>query len=160
MKLIKNQNVLLTACVLILVVICWLSVESPLRFERHQAEREQVVKTRLIKIRAAEEHYRQLHGSYTDDFNRLTAAKLLADSLKYIPYGEGQKFLLTTSTVIGKSGKQISLMECSATYDQYLKGLDQNSISNLTEEANTSGRFPGLKIGDIETPNGNAGNWE
>lgn len=51
-------------------------------------------------------------------------------------------------------------MECSAAYDDYLKGLDKNSIDNLTQAANESGRFPGLKFGDTTQPNDNAGNWE
>ena len=44
--------------------------------------------------------------------------------------------------------------------NQHLSGLDENSIANLIEEANNAGRYPGLKIGDITTPNDNAGNWE
>lgn len=48
----------------------------------------------------------------------------------------------------------------AAAYDDYLKGLDKNSIDNLTQAANESGRFPGLKFGDTTQPNDNAGNWE
>jgi hypothetical protein len=51
-------------------------------------------------------------------------------------------------------------MECGARYDEYLQGLDADEVSNLTDEAMGAGRFPGLKIGDLETPNNNAGNWE
>ena len=58
-----------------------------------------------------------------------------------------------------KSGKQIPLMECSAAYEDYLDGLDEEAIMNVTEEANYAGRFPGLKIGDITKDNDNAGNW-
>ncbi len=61
---------------------------------------------------------------------------------------------------MGKSGRQVPVMQCGATYDQYLKGLDGNAVANLTEKANMSGRFPGLMIGDITQPNENAGNWE
>lgn len=50
-------------------------------------------------------------------------------------------------------------MECGATYKQYLDGLDKASVDELTQEANANGRFPGLKIGDTETPNDNVGNW-
>lgn len=61
---------------------------------------------------------------------------------------------------MGKSGRQVPVMQCGATYDQYLKGLDGNAVANLTEKANMGGRFPGLMIGDITQPNENAGNWE
>jgi hypothetical protein len=160
MKLVKNTNMLLACCVLVLVVLCWLSVQAPLKFDREQEKRELAVKSRLLKIRVAEEHYCAKHGVYADDLKVLVKDGLLADSLRFIPFSDGKPFDLSTTTTIGKSGKQIPLMECGATYEQYLKGLDENSVANLIEEANNAGRYPGLKIGDITEPNGNAGNWE
>ena len=76
------------------------------------------------------------------------------------PFAGGKKFDIAVNTQTGKSGRQIPLMECGAEYADYLEGLDGNSISNLIEEAETAGRYPGLKIGDLTTPNDNAGNWE
>lgn len=154
-----NHQYLLVACVLVLVVLCFLSVEQPLRFEKEQHRRELAVKRSLVMIRNAEERYLSRHGTYTGDFPALIRGGYLADSLQYIPYGNGRKFQLAASVSIGKSGRQIPLMECSAGYHDYLDGLDDNSIANLIEEANESGNFPGLKIGDISEPNGNAGNW-
>lgn len=51
-------------------------------------------------------------------------------------------------------------MECGTQYAVYLNGMDEKQIKDITEEANNRGDFPGLKIGDITTPNDNAGNWE
>lgn len=159
-KLLKNQNIILGFCVLVLVVLCWLSVERPMRFEREQTEREKAVKARLLHIRTAEERYRARKGVYTGDWATLIRAKLLADSLQYVPFSGKERFHLEASFVMGKSGRQVPVMQCGATYDQYLKGLDENAVANLTEKANMSGRFPGLMIGDITQPNENAGNWE
>lgn len=159
-KLLKNQNIILGFCVLVLVVLCWLSVERPMRFEREQAEREKAVKAQLLHIRTAEERYRARKGVYTGDWATLIRAKLLADSLQYVPFSGKERFHLEASFVMGKSGRQVPVMQCGATYDQYLKGLDGNAVANLTEKANMSGRFPGLMIGDITQPNENAGNWE
>lgn len=159
-KLLKNQNIILGFCVLVLVVLCWLSVERPMRFEREQAEREKAVKARLLHIRTAEERYRARKGVYAGDWATLIRAKLLADSLQYVPFSGKERFHLEASFVMGKSGRQVPVMQCGATYDQYLKGLDGNAVANLTEKANMSGRFPGLMIGDITQPNENAGNWE
>lgn len=156
---IKNNHILLI-CVLALALICFLSVDKPIHFQHQQAIREYAVKERLLKIRTAEERYRKATGAYTGDFTLLVKRGLLADSLQYIPYSGGKRFSLTASTQIMKSGKQIPLMECDANYEDYLHGLDQNSIDNLIQEANESGRYPGLRIGDINTPNYNAGNWE
>ncbi len=82
------------------------------------------------------------------------------DSLKYIPYGEGAKFELEKTIHVGRSGVTQNVMECRASYAAYLKGLNDREIFNLTDAAEKQGRYPGLKIGDLLTPNNNAGNWE
>lgn len=151
---------LLTVCVLALVVLCFLSVYSPMRFDEQRTEREMVVRQRLQKIRNAEETYRARHGEYAADFAQLVAERLIADSITVIPFSGGRRFVLSTTTQLSKSGKALPLMECSATYADYLSGLDENAIAEITEKANAAALFPGLKIGDLESPNGNAGNWE
>lgn len=155
-----NKTCAMAVLAAVLAVVCGLSIYAPIRFDRQRAAREQTVKERLVKIRYAEERYRKAHGTYTDDFGVLVSSGLLADSLQFIPFTDGKRFDLTVTMQIAKSGRQLPLMECGATYDYYLRGLDANSISNLTEEAYSTGRYPGLKIGDITMPNDNAGNWE
>lgn len=155
-----KQNHILGLLVAALCTVCAMSICTPIRFERQQEAREQVVKERLVKIRYAEEKYRKANGAYTDDFNTLVKSGLLADSLQYIPFSGKKRFDLTVTTLTSKSGRNIPLMECGAKYNDYLSGLNENSISNLIEEANNAGKYPGLKIGDIITPNDNAGNWE
>lgn len=160
MKLKINNNYLLFACVVILTLLCFNSINSPIRFDKKRTERELAVKKRLIKIRTAEQKYRLKYRAYTGDFGKLIQEGLLADSLQYIPFSDHKKFSLQATTEIGKSGRQIPLMECSASFRDYLDGLDENSINSLIEKANNSGNFPGLKIGDLTTDNNNAGNWE
>ncbi len=160
MKVNFKNNYLLAACVLALLLVCWTSVNAPIRFEREQAQRETAVKERLLAIRNAEEQYRKLHGTYTGDWQTLIRSGLLADSLQYVPCSDKRRFSLVATTIIGKSGRQTPLMECGATYDVYLQGLDPHAVASLMESANEAGRYPGLKIGDISEPNGNHGNWE
>lgn len=160
MRIKTDNTVLLALCVLVLAVLCIVSVSSPMRFDSERAERERAVKARLVKIRSAEERYRLSHGAYAASFDQLVRSGLLADSLRYIPYAGGRQFGLRTSTTAGRGGERIPLMECGATYAQYLDGLDKASVENLMEEAGAAGRFPGLKIGDLEMPGNNAGNWE
>lgn len=156
---VKN-NYILALLAAALCVVCIMSVYAPIRFDRQQEVRERAVKERLLKIRSAEERYRKVHDVYTGDFKTLVRGGFLADSLQYIPYTEGRRFDLTATTIIGRSGRQVPLMECGAKFNDYLYGLDENSIANLIEQANNAGRYPGLKIGDISEPNDNAGNWE
>lgn len=155
-----NNNHLLAFLAAALAAVCVMSICSPLRFDKERDAREQAVKERLVKIRHAEERYRKANGVYAGDFSLLTGSGFLADSLQYIPFTDNKRFDLTATTLTGKSGRQVPLMECGAKYNDYLSGLDENSTANLIEEANNAGRYPGLKIGDITTPNDNAGNWE
>ena len=154
-----NINYILGACALVLFLLCLLSIFQPIRFQSEQARRENVVKERLLKIRSAEEKYRSLHGSYSGDLTILVKGRYLADSLQYIPFSDGKKFTLAATTIVGKSGKQIPLMECGASYEDYLDGLDEDAIQQLMDNANYAGNYPGLKIGDLTTDNNNAGNW-
>lgn len=157
----KRSNTYILAVIAIaLCVVCFMSVYSPIRFDEQQEVRSRDVKARLLKIRHAEDMFRKRHGVYTGDFAELVKGGYLADSLQYIPYSENKKFDLAASAITGRSGRQTPLMECGAKYSDYLYGLDENCISNLIEQANEAGRYPGLKIGDLTTPNGNAGNWE
>ena len=90
---------------------------------------------------------------WLDRFDELVNGGLLADSLQKIPFSDGKSFDINVSTQISKTGKTIPLLECSASYNDYLKGLDSNAVKQLNEEANKTGSFPGLKIGDLDTPN-------
>ncbi len=44
-------------------------------------------------------------------------AKYLQEDAQYIPYSDGKKFTLAATAIVGKSGKQIPLMECGAAYE-------------------------------------------
>ena len=159
-KIRINTNQILMLCVVALLLLCIMSVYAPIRFDKQRAAREHDVIERLVKIRQAEEHYRQRYGIYTGNFRELINGGLITQEETLIPHSGGQPFELSVTTVIGKSGQQLPLMECGAQYQQYLDGLNENSITTLIEDANISGSYPGLKIGDLTTPNNNAGNWE
>lgn len=83
-----------------------------------------------------------------------------ADSLQYIPFGNGSKFTMATKNDKAKSGAPVFLYEVKAPYETYLNGLDQQEIINLKDVQTKLGKYCGLMIGSIETPNNGAGNWE
>ena len=152
----RNINFMLAVIALALLAICVMSVLTPMRFSSERERREALVKQRLVLIRQAQDAYRTAHGHYAPSLDSLA----LADSLKLIPYADGQHFELNTATKEGKDGHAQPLMECGARYKAYLNGLDKREVNNLTEEAVATDRYPGLKIGDLNNPNNNAGNWE
>ncbi|KAA6327418.1 hypothetical protein EZS27_023594 [termite gut metagenome] len=83
-----------------------------------------------------------------------------ADSLRYVPFGNGAQFEMNTASQIAKSGAPIYLLEVKTPYGVYLEGLDQQEIINLIDLQTKLNKYPGLMIGSLETPNNNAGNWE
>lgn len=156
----KITKILLLTCILSLFLVCIISAYSPIKFLHEQTFRENEVKEKLILIRNAEKKYIEKNGYYCGSFKEMINMGYLKAQTQYIPYSQGKTFSLSTSSQFLKSGKQIPLMECSAMFSDYLKGLDNNKIKEITEKANSSGKYPGLKFGDITIFNDNAGNWE
>ncbi len=88
----------------------------------------------------------------------------VADSLRYIPFSEGDTFEIIAVPNTTRSGTIIQVMECNAPDSSFLKGMGKAGkrlIYNRAEEANAKGAYAGLKIGDAGNNwNNNAGNWE
>lgn len=156
----KRTNLILGVVVLALLIVCAASIIAPLRFVETQAEREEAVKLRLTKIRAAESRFQSAYGYYCGSIDSLVSTGFLADSLKYIPYSDNKKFKITATMFKTKSGKELPVMECSAEYEDYLFGLDEDRIADAIQDAKERGVYPGLKIGNLTNPSDNTGNWE
>ena len=81
------------------------------------------------------------------------------DSLRYVPFSGGQKIEMD-AVIRMVSGVPVPLFEASAPYDDLLRGLDRQLIINLKADKKAGNRFPGMRVGSIDAPNNNAGNWE
>lgn len=89
----------------------------------------------------------------------LKRADFKINDIKYIPFSDGKETIL--SAVIKKvSGVDVPLFEACMPYDDLLKGLEHQLIVNLKCEREDIGKYPGLKVGSVDAPNNNAGNWE
>ena len=67
-------NLVLAACAIGLVYICYGSIMDPINFDETKKAREKEIIARLIDIRKAQQEYRTLHqGAYTDNFDSLIA---------------------------------------------------------------------------------------
>ena len=82
------------------------------------------------------------------------------DSLPFVPFSGGDKFILGAGTVTTGSGVKVQVFECKIPNEVYLKGLDKQEIININDKATKLERYPGLKVGSLEEANNNAGNWE
>lgn len=78
------------------------------------------------------------------------------DSLRYIPYGNGEEFKLGAGVVETGSKVKVQVFEASAENFVILNGLDRQLIINLNDGKD----FPGLKVGSLTEATNNAGNWE
>ena len=226
----KLINVFLGLCVVGLLFITWRSIRDTEDFGAEVTARENVVKSRLMEIRSAEEAYKAQFGEYCADWSVLInfvktgrlpvvmkqgvlsdkqmdsgltefkAAEIVnsgdqaaiianglqdfrrdtvwvslidslynyegfvADSLRFIPFAEGDTFEIFACPNTTRSGSIIQVMECNAPDSCFLKGMGKQGdrlIYNRAEEADAKGAYPGLKIGDAGNNwNNNAGNWE
>ena len=86
-----------------------------------------------------------------------------ADSLRYIPFADGDTFQMQSFTNLTRSGTLQYEMECCAPDTSFLKNMGRQGerlIVNRRQLADDMGSYPGLKIGDLSNWNNNAGNWE
>jgi hypothetical protein len=90
---------------------------------------------------------------------------LFADSLRFIPVVGGEFEL--RAAVKNVSGVNVPLFEARASNDVVLEGLNRQLVVNINhdvEEINKNlsnvQRYSGLKVGSVDQPNNNAGNWE
>jgi hypothetical protein len=83
-----------------------------------------------------------------------------ADSLRYVPFGNGKQFEMASRQDTTKSGAPLNLFQAQTPYETYIGDLVKQLLINLKDVKSKLGKYCGLRVGDIEQPNNNAGNWE
>ena len=78
------------------------------------------------------------------------------DSLRFVPFAPGVQFDMKSGSIMTASQVEVQVFEASAKYFDILNGMDRQLIINLNDLRD----FPGIKVGDINEANNNAGNWE
>ena len=82
------------------------------------------------------------------------------DSLRYVPFGNGATFDMKSRKDTTKIGAPLNLFQAQVPYEVYLGDLNHQQLVNLKDVQSKLGKYCGLRVGDIEQPNNNAGNWE
>ena len=80
------------------------------------------------------------------------------EDLKTIPFSGNP--IIMDAVIKQVSGVDVPLFEACMPYEDILVGLKRQYIINLKCEAEDMGKYPGLKVGSVDAPNNNAGNWE
>ena len=82
----------------------------------------------------------------------------VVDSLAFIPFSGDS--VIMASTVKRVSGVNVPLFEATMPWKSLLKGLNNQLRINLDAQCEDQGKYKGLQVGSVESPNNNAGNWE
>lgn len=83
------------------------------------------------------------------------------NQLSIIPYSNNEKFnLQVNNEYVNATGIRIPLFEASAPFKSYLYDLDRQEMLNIIDVQDKLEKYPGLKVGSVDEPNNNAGNWE
>jgi hypothetical protein len=85
------------------------------------------------------------------------------EKIGIIPNSGGEKFWLQQTIITTGSGVKVPVFEARAHNNQILNSLIEDykqEIINLNEKSRKNNKYPGLKVGSVEEPNNNAGNWE
>lgn len=77
-----------------------------------------------------------------------------------VPSTDSDSFEMAAK-VVESGGTDVPIFEAKVHNDVLLHGLNEQLIVNLNERMTEKlNKFPGVKVGDINQPNNNAGNWE
>lgn len=87
-----------------------------------------------------------------------------AESIKeilVIPYTDNVHYeALVNDSYTTSQGIHVPLLEVRAHFNTWLADQDEQELVNLVDREEKLGHFPGLRIGSVDEPNNNAGNWE
>ena len=110
-----------------------------------QALREGIISRDTIRVAIKDSLFRQ-------EFN--------ADELWRVPHTDSDSFQLGATSV--ESGNvQVQVFEAKVHNNVLLHDQNKQLLINLNERMEKKlNKFPGVKVGDLEQPNNNAGNWE
>ena len=134
---------------------------KPSQAKRKWQEAEKAGLVKLSKKGEVEEYLFSRDTMWVLALDTLYPKGFNADSLRYVPFGNGAQFELRTGCdSSSKSGNKLYLFEAKTPYRTYLEGINKDELNNLIDLQNELGRYAGLKVGDAEVGNNNAGNWE
>jgi len=83
------------------------------------------------------------------------------DQIVLIPFSDGLRYEIEVNDNYKTSqGIHVPLFEARAPFETYLADQDKQELVNLIDKEQKLDHYPGLKVGSIDAPNNNAGNWE
>ncbi len=129
---------------------------------------------RIIERAKRTGNYREVKAKGLEGFRRDTIETNMIQSLYkglyteetigeiiYIPYSNGQKFEIEVNNEYKTDkGIKIPLFEVRAPFTSFLSDQNEQELVNLIDKEEKLEHYAGLKVGSVDAPNNNAGNWE
>ncbi len=82
-----------------------------------------------------------------------------ADALWKVPFTENDSFELATANLT-VSKLNVNVFEAKVHNNIILHSMDRQLVINLNDRMKNQNNFPGVRVGNVDEPNNNAGNWE
>lgn len=79
--------------------------------------------------------------------------------LRWIPFTNHTKEIIMSAGTKEKGGFYVPVFEAKVPFEDYLNGLNEQEILNISVRAKDLARFPGLKVGSLDDAI-TEGNWE
>ena len=115
-----------------------------------------VIKNGLAGFRRDTIELNMLQSLYKGEYDENSIAVITE-----IPFSEGKLFEMEVNNDYKTSqGIRVPLFEARAPFESYLGDLNKQELVNLIDREQKLEHYPGLKVGDVFSPNNNAGNWE
>ncbi len=129
---------------------------------------------RIIERAKRTGNYREVKANGLEGFRRDTIETNMIQSLYkgayteetigdivYIPYSNGQKFEIEVNNEYKTDkGIKVPLFEIRAPFTTFLSDQNAQELVNLIDKEEKLEHYAGLKVGSIDAPNNNSGNWE
>lgn len=116
----------------------------------------EVIKNGLQGFRRDTIELNMLQSLYKGEYDESNINRIVE-----IPFSEGLRFEIEVNNDYKTSqGIRVPLFEARAPFESYLGDLNEQELVNLIDRETKLDHYAGLKVGDVFSPNNNAGNWE
>jgi len=82
------------------------------------------------------------------------------EDLRFVPGMKNTEFRMAANRVMTTSMVLVNVFEAYVLNDVFLSDLDRQLVVHYNDQRTKATGFPGMKVGDVNIPNNNAGNWE
>lgn len=155
LKTSKKKTVLKEGSLTDLQLEAGLTERSAVKIVR-SGNRAEIIANGLENFRRDTAYVNMLEAIFSEKYDETTI-----DKIANIPFSNNEKFTLKVNNdYTNSTGIRIPLFEASAHFKTYLYDLNHQELLNIIDLQTKLDKYSGLKVGSVDEPNNNSGNWE